>query len=125
MTKDLKERRIKALTGAFDRAIQTMIANANAAGWSADEALGAIDCVVAQLKMHNAIDPDPADDPDIDRDVDQEIDLQAADPVQADLRSISDQEAELGQEEREDLPVSADEILPHIEPDSPRRMAEQ
>jgi hypothetical protein len=63
MTHDLNERRIKALTGAVERAIQTMIANANAAGWSADEAIAAIDRVVVTLKMSNAYDPDPADDP--------------------------------------------------------------
>ncbi|WP_137156767.1 hypothetical protein [Rhizobium sp. FKL33] len=64
MTMDLNERRMKALTGAFDRAIQTMIANANAAGWSTDEALAAMGAAVANLKMSNLIDPDPADDPE-------------------------------------------------------------
>jgi hypothetical protein len=63
MTHDWNERRIKALTGAVERAIHMMIANANAAGWSADEAIAAIDRVVVTLKMSNACDPDPADDP--------------------------------------------------------------
>lgn len=64
MTKNVNERRINALAGAFDRAIQTMIANANAAGWSTDEVLAAVDAAVAKLKISNAHDPDPADDPE-------------------------------------------------------------
>lgn len=89
MTTELNQRRMKALTGAFDRAIQTMIANANAAGWSADEALAAIDIVVAQLKISNARDPDPADDP--------EIELEATSPSP----SVSDAQSGLHEDPRE------------------------
>ena len=126
MTKDLNERRMRALTGAFDRAIQTMIANANAAGWSTDEALGAIDGVVAQLKMQNAVDPDPADDPEVDEDVDQAIAVQADDPSQAELVTQSEAEDESRvQDDDEYLFGPVDDIPSQVEQDAPRRAAGQ
>lgn len=126
MTKDLNERRMRALTGAFDRAIQTMIANANAAGWSTDEALGAIDGVVAQLKMQNAVDPDPADDPEVDEDVDQAIAVQADDPSQAEPVTQSEAEDESRvQDDDEYLSGPVDDIPSQVEQDAPRRAAGQ
>jgi hypothetical protein len=126
MTKDLNERRIKALTGAFDRAIQTMIANANAAGWSTDEALAAIDGVVAQLKMNNAIDPDPADDPEPDQDAEQVIAVEERDQAEDEPSPITGDENEPHlSDDGEDLPASAamGGILAHGEPDAAREMA--
>ncbi|MCV3766748.1 hypothetical protein [Rhizobium sp. TRM95796] len=117
---------MRALTGAFDRAIQTMIANANAAGWSTDEALGAIDGVVAQLKMQNAVDPDPADDPEVDEDVDQAIAVQADDPSQAELVTQSEAEDESRvQDDDEYLFGPVDDIPSQVEQDAPRRAAGQ
>ncbi|MBB1248833.1 hypothetical protein [Rhizobium sp. G21] len=126
MTKGLNERRMKALTGAFDRAIQTMIANANAAGWSTDEALGAIDGVVAQLKMQNAVDPDPADGPEIDEDVDQAIAVQADDPSRVEPVTQSEAEDESRvQDDDEYLSGPVDDIPSQVEQDAPRRAAGQ
>jgi hypothetical protein len=58
-------RRFQDATDAARVALEALIADANAAGWSTDEMTVALVEAARSLKDANTRDPDPADDPPI------------------------------------------------------------
>ncbi|MBO9102158.1 MULTISPECIES: hypothetical protein [unclassified Rhizobium] len=57
--------RAKQASDLARKALESLLADANSAGWASDEMIAAIGQAAGLLKEVNLKDPDPAEDPDI------------------------------------------------------------